>query len=342
MSGFDNRKNVSRTADAPSFSAVINEGNNVCTASITYKKGFKVGVTGVTARDMDTLMRELTKLDSAVRFYKRGRNEGTLSAKDAAMLAQLRDDKNTSDAVYRTACASFGQKPEPRNITVAPVASTANLPQGVPSLRASAEAWTAFEQEHNDLFGGSVGTVFGVQNVHVIEKWFADEKVQWTADSLAQCYRELKALQCFRTANTLTRGMHGDLQVVQPYSRERILQLRNQQVADVASQPPAGLSDVDRECWEAVHRAYPNLAVNSAGFKQCMRDTLQKWCREHVAEEHPDWFTTNAKGQLESIASKRAEVQAAADRVLVQWVRAGNPNLGQGNKTIKDTRIWLG
>ncbi len=54
-------------------------------------------------------MDALNKQDRTVKFYKRGANEGTLTAKDAAMLAQLRDDKNTSDAVYRTACASFGR-----------------------------------------------------------------------------------------------------------------------------------------------------------------------------------------------------------------------------------------
>ena len=284
MSGFDNRKNVSRTADAPSFSAVINEGNNVCTASITYKKGFKGGVPGVTARDMDTLMRELTKLDSAVRFYKRGANEGTLPAKDAAMLAQLRDDKNTSDAVYRTACASFGQKPQPRSITIAPVASTANLPQGVPALRASAEAWMAFEAAHGELFQSP----YGVLNLRAIEQYFADEKVQWTADNLATCYKELKAANCFRDARTLTRGMHGDLQVVQPYSHERILAMRRQQVADVASQPPAGLSDVDREAWNAVRAKYPQLPVNSAGFKKCCGDTILLWAREQVLEAQPE------------------------------------------------------
>ena len=196
----------------------------------------------------------------------------------------------------------------------------------------------AFETAHGELFQPP----YGVLNLRAIERYFADEKVQWTADSLAQCYRELKAAGCFRDARTLTRGMNGDLQVVQPYSHERILAMRRQQVADVANQPPVGLSDVDRDCWRAVHQAYPQLPVNSPAFKKCCADTLQKWAFEHVAEEHPDWFTTNAKGQLESAASKRAEVRAAVDRVITAWVRAGNPNLGQGNKTIRDTRIWLG
>ena len=163
MSGFDNRKNVSRTADAPSFSAVINEGNNVCTASITYKKGFKVGVPGVTARDMDTLMRELTKLDSAVRFYKRGANEGTLSAKDAAMLAQLRDDKNTSDAVYRTACRSFGSEAGTAQCHRRPGREHGELCRKVCHLCVHLPRHGPLSSTNTMSYFDSVGTVFGVR-----------------------------------------------------------------------------------------------------------------------------------------------------------------------------------
>ena len=112
----------------------------------------------------------------------------------------------------------------------------------------------AFETAHGELFQPP----YGVLNLRAIEQYFADEKVQWTADSLAQCYRELKAANCFRDARTLTRGMGNDFRVVQPYSHERILQLRNQQAAAIADAPPAGLSDVDTECWRAVHQAIPN------------------------------------------------------------------------------------
>ena len=69
------------------------------------------------------------------------------------MLAQLRDDKNTSDAVYRTACASFGQKPPtPRSITIAPVTSLRQTCRKVcqPCVP-SAEAWIAFEAAHGGL-----------------------------------------------------------------------------------------------------------------------------------------------------------------------------------------------
>ncbi len=106
--------------------------------------------------------------------------------------------------------------------------------------------------------------------------------------------------------------------------------MRRQQVVDVANQPPAGLSDVDREAWNAVRAKYPQLPVNSAGFKKCCRDTILLWARDYVLEQQPELAATN----------KRGELNRAIDVVIMQWTR--NPNLGQGNKTIKDTRIWLG
>ena len=136
MSGFDNRKNISYRADAPSFSAVIRPGPQ-CKAQFSHgSRSSKSALHQSPRARWTNSWPRLLRLDAGCKFYKTGAEAGTLSPKDAAMLAQLRDDKNTSDAVYRTACASFGQKPEPRNITVAPVASTANLPQGVPALRA--------------------------------------------------------------------------------------------------------------------------------------------------------------------------------------------------------------
>ena len=253
MSGFDNRKTLSYRADAPSFSAIITPGTAVQTAVLTYKPKFKIGPPSVTTSTMDQLMAALLRLDAGCKFYKTGAEAGTLSPKDAAMLAQLRDDKNTSDAVYRTACRSFGVKPQPRSIAVAPVASTANLPQGVPALRASAEAWSAFETAHGELFQPP----YGLLNLRAIEQYFADEKVQWTADNLATCYKELKAANCFRDARTLTRGMNGDLQVVQPYSHERILALRNQQVTAQRNAAPAGMSEADTAAWNHVVQNHP-------------------------------------------------------------------------------------
>ena len=89
MSSFDNRKQIKFSADAPSFSAVITPGTAVQTAVLTWKKGWKVGAPSITTSTMDQLMAELSRLDAGVKFYKRGANEGTLSAKDAAMLASF-------------------------------------------------------------------------------------------------------------------------------------------------------------------------------------------------------------------------------------------------------------
>jgi hypothetical protein len=322
--GFDSRKNVTRTADAESFTATIHAGTTTVRADIAYKKTFKQGPPSITARDMDSLMSALAKQDRTVKFYLTDATAGVLSAKDAATLENLRQDPHTSDSVYRTACASFGTKPQPRNIATTTVASTANLPQGVPSLRASAEAWSAFETAHGELFQPP----YGLMNLRTIEQYFADEKVQWTTDTLATCYKELNAANCFRDARTLTRGMHGDLQVVQPYSHERIVALRQKQAAAVATAAPAGLSEVDREAWDAVHAKYPKLPVHSVEFKQRCSNTILLWATEYVKEQQPEL----------AVANKRGELRKAVDAVVMQWSRQTNP---RANKNFSQ-RIWLG
>ncbi|MGC1256157.1 MAG: hypothetical protein WA867_11420, partial [Candidatus Acidiferrales bacterium] len=257
-----------------------------------------------------------------------------LSAKDSAALEAMRlDIVNVSDAQYRSACRQFKQPIHSRPTQAATPTTHAIVP-----FHVQGEAYHRFMQAHGELFNG----IFAEQNAVIIASWMRDNSRQCDAASLDQCFSECSRLGYFRDARVLSRGMGNDFRVVRPYNHAEVLASRRQQVADVAHQPPVGLSDVDRDCWRAVHQAYPQLPVNSPAFKKCCADTLQKWAFEHVAEEHPDWFTTNAKGQLESAASKRAEVRAAVDRVITAWVRAGNPNLGQGNKTIRDTRIWLG
>ena len=323
---FDSRKSITRTADAESFTANIVEGTNVVRADISYKPSFKIGPPSITTRDMDSLMAALVKQDPTTKFYKRGADAGTLSTKDAATLDALKNDPHTSDAVYRTACASFGVKPQPRSVTAAPVASTANLPQGVPALRASAEAWVAFETAHAELFTG----VFAQQNLDAIENWFADERVQWTADTLAQCYRELKSANCFRTAATLTRGMNGALQIVQPYSHERILQLRNQQVTAKRTAAPVGMSEADTAAWNTIVQNYPGVPVGSPKFRELCGKQVLAWAKESVLENQPELAAADKRGQL----------SVAISKLIALWTR--NPNLGQGQKTIKDTRIWLG
>jgi len=323
--GFNNAP-VTRTADSETFTAKISVGTNVVRAELQYKAGFRVGPPSITTRDMDSLMAALQKQDRTVKFYARAEGAGTLSAKDAATLDALKNDPHTSDSVYRTACASFGQKPQPRNVTAAKTASTANLPQGVPALRASAEAWTAFETAHGELFQPP----YGLLNLRAIENWFADEKVQWTADTLAQCYAELKAAQVFRTAGTLTRGIHGALQIVKPYSHAAIVAARQQRVMEATNAAPSNLTAVDRDAWEAVRRANPKMQVGSAAFKQLCSQTVLAWAKAFVLDADASLAADDKRGQL----------SVAINRVLVQWSR--NPNLGQGNKTIKDTRIWLG
>jgi len=323
--GFNNAP-ITRTADAETFTAKITVGTDVVRADIQYKAGFRAGPPSITARDMDTLTAALAKQDRTVKFYSRAEGAGTLSAKDAAMLENLRQDPHTVDAVYRTACKSFGQQPQPRNVVAAKTASTANMPQGAPTLRASAEAWAAFETAHGELFQPP----YGLLNLRAIEAWFADEKVQWTADNLAQCYAELKAAQVFRTAATLTRGIHGALQIVKPYSYQRIVAMRQQQVVEATNAAPSNLTAVDRDAWEAVRRANPKVQVGSPAFKQLCSQTILAWAKA---------FVLDADSSLGS-SDKRGQLSGAINRVLVQWSR--NPNLGQGQKSIKDSRVWLG
>ena len=250
-----------------------------------------------------------------------------LAFKDAQMLEALRVDiTRTSDIAYRNACVKFGVPPRPR-----PARPVLTAPQTRVPFHVQGEAFSAFMQAHGELFGNLGTGVFAEQNYAVLAKWMEDESCQMDAASLDRCYRECFAAGYFRDARTLSRDMSGSLRVVRPYNHAELVALRRRQTADIANQPPAGLSAVDAEAWQAVRSKYPTLPVNSTGFKQCMRDTVSLWARQHVSEEHPEWFSQNpANGQLEPITGKRAEVQQAADRVLVQWIRAGNPKLKIG------------
>jgi|HubBroStandDraft_6_1064221.scaffolds.fasta_scaffold00205_27 hypothetical protein len=322
--GFGNIKSVSYNADAPSFSAAITPGVNIWSATLTYKAGWKAGPPSITARDMDALMAALTKQDSGVKFYKTDADAGTLAAKDVATLEAMRTDTDhVSDLQYRSACRNFGQQPQPRPTRAA---NKTNATQSVTPFLESATAWQEFEREHGELWSKP----FGDMNCKIILQYLADENMQVTKANLAQAHRELKAANCFRSPNTLSRDINGSLTIVQPYSHARILALRQKQAAAAANAAPAGLSEVDREAWEAVHGKYPQLSVHSAEFKQCCSNTILLWAREYVLEQQPELAAANKKGEL----------RKAVDTVVTQWTR--NPNLGQGQKTIKDTRIWLG
>jgi hypothetical protein len=325
MSGFDNRKSLSYRADAPSFSAVITPGTAVQTATITYKPTFKKGAPSITTTTMDQLQAALLRRDAGAKFYKVGADVGTLNATDKKALEAMRVDvAHTSDIAYRNACAKFGVPPQPR-----PARPALTTPQtAVPFLEQGA-AWVAFIREHGELFQEGP---FADQNIKVITDWFKDENRQTDAASLAQCYAECSAAGYFRDARILTRGrMDNSFRVIRPYNHAELVAARRQQAVAVTTAPPANWSDVDKEAWMAVRRDHPSLAVNSPAFQLCIRDTVQKWALEYVAEQHPDWFTQNpTTGQLETLANKRAEAYAAADRVLASWVRQSNRNVRIG------------
>ena len=78
-----NRTDVTRTADAESFTATIHAGTNVFRADIAYKPTFKKGVPSITATSMDALMAALQKQDSTVKFYARAEGAGTATVGDS-------------------------------------------------------------------------------------------------------------------------------------------------------------------------------------------------------------------------------------------------------------------
>ena len=323
MSQFDNRKNLALTADAPSYTARITPGSYSWTATISYKPGWKVGPPSVTAKDSDTLMGELTRLDSAVKFYKTGNDTGALSAKDSAALEAMRTDLSVSDVRYRSACRAFGQKPQPRPTQAA---TTTAAQQPLVPFYVQGAAWGAFMQAHGELFVG----VFAEQNAATISQYLTDFQLQSDAASLDQAYRELKAANCFRDARTLSRDLKGSLSIVQPYSHDRIVAMRCQQVAAQQNAAPSNLSEVDASAWNYVAQNHPGVLVGSPAFKQLCSQQVLAWAKDYAIDADPSLAAADKRGQL----------SVAINRVLVAWSR--NPNLGQGQKTIKDTRVWLG
>jgi hypothetical protein len=250
----------------------------------------------------------------------RAENAGPeLSSSDAELLEKLRVDvTRTTDIAYRNFCAKMGVPPRQRPTQTA---VTTSQPQIHANVLEQTDAWRTFASQHGEI----TAPPFGDGNMNLILQYLADEgNLPSTPATLEQAYRELRAANCFRTAATLTRGIHGALTVVQPYSHERIVAMRNQQAVDVATAPPAYLSDVERDCWNAVRAKYPQLPVNSAGFRQCCKDTLVKWSTEYCLEQDPSLGAAGRKGEL----------SVAVTKVINSWSRVKKQSLSQ--------RIWLG
>ena len=231
-----------------------------------------------------------------------------LSFADAKALEAVRVDLTVSAQSYRNACAKLGVPPRPRPTQGVTPASQALVP-----FHVQGEAYRTFMQAHMELFIAP----FGEHNAAIIANWMQDNDRQCDAASLAQCYTELKSFGCFRKANTLTRGMTGSLQIVRPYDHAAIVAARHQQTTDAVNQPPAYLSDVERDAWQAVRQKYPTLSVRSAGFNTCVRDTLVLWAKEYCIEQQPQLAATNAKGQL----AHQGELNAAITKVLNSWAK---------------------
>lgn len=246
-----------------------------------------------------------------------------LSAADQRTLEAMRVDLTVSAQAYRNACAKFGVQPQPRPTQAATPTSQTLVP-----FHIQGEAYGAFMQAHGELFTG----FFAEGNAAIIAQWMQDNNRQCDTPSLDQCYRECKAAGFFRTATTLTRDLNGSLQIVQPYSHERIVAARRQQTTDAVNAPPDYLSDVEKDAWRAVRQKYPTLSVPSAGFQTCVRDTILKWSREFVLEQQPELGAANKKGEL----------SVAITKVLNNWAKLSNPNINKRVDEKGNERIWLG
>jgi hypothetical protein len=348
-------------------------------AELQWKKGYERSTTSITAYDEASLKSQLLAVDRTLRFLGKVNTSPvvptqTLADKTDEMLEALRTDPATSDKAYISACQLYKQKPKPRNapaevrtqnagrelssadaelleemrVTAAvsdkayrnacaklgvpprprPTRAAVQAAQTAVPFFEQDQAWQAFATAHGELFVAP----FAVQNAHIIQQWMKDENRQSDSAALEQAYRECSAANYFRDARTLSRDFNGSLRIVRPYSHAELVAARRQQTVEAATTPPAYLSDLERDCWQAVRQAHPSLSPRSAAFQTCCKDTLLKWSCEYCLEQDPSLGAANKCGEL----------RAAIDRVITQWVRIKNPNLGAGNKTIKDTRIWLG
>jgi len=246
-----------------------------------------------------------------------------LSAADQRTLDAMRDDLTVSAQSYRNACAKMGVQPQARP-TQAPIQAAQTA---VPFFEQD-QAWQAFATAHGELFVQP----FAVQNAHVLQQWLKDENRQSDAAALDQAYRECSAANYFRDARTLSRDMSGSLRIVRPYNHAELVAARKQQVVDVATAPPAYLSDLERDAWIAVRQKYPTLSVQSAGFQTCVRDTILLWAKQHSIEADPSLGAANKKGELD----------VAINKTLSAWAKVSNPNMNKRVDEKGKERLWLG
>jgi hypothetical protein len=252
-----------------------------------------------------------------------------LSAADQRTLEAMRADLTVGTQAYRNACAKFGVQPQVR-----PTQAAMPMSQALVPFHVQGQAYGEFMQAHGELFTG----FFAEGNAAIIAQWMQDEGRQCDAASLDQCYRECLAAGYFRDARTLSRDMSGSMRIVRPYNHAELVAARKQQTVEAVNQPPAYLSDLEKDAWQAVRRAYPNLSVQSAGFQTCVRDTTVLWARQHVLESQPELGATNAKGQL----AHQGELNEAIRKVLNAWARISNPNMGKRVDEKGNERLWLG
>jgi hypothetical protein len=260
----------------------------------------------------------LRKLDPSVKFLDRKittEAQGTQRAsQDDTLLEAMRVDPAIKDVAYFNACRKLGQNHVPRP----DFTGTKSAQQITPLYQVIAQ-FEAWKKTHPELLYG----VFGDYNFQLISDWMENENREFTTQSLEQAYAELNAAHCFKSFDT---GRPGG-RIVQEYDHAALVAARKNRAAVI--EPPANLSPVDRQAWERIHAINPHLDVRSEKFRATCQQQIWAWARTNALKEG---FTAENEGEMR----KRCE------EIILGWARKSNPNLGAGNKSAVDSRVWLG
>lgn len=307
-----------KAADANTFSAQITSTGNTIRAHVTFKDNRTQKEVFYTFMSEGQMQENLRKLDSSVKFLNRQVTQEAevtqRASQDDALLEAMRVDPSVNDAAYRSACRSAKQKPEPR-----PDFTGTKEAQKITPFYSQYAQFGAWAKTHPELSYG----VFEEYNLDLISQWCAAENREFTTQNLEQAYAELNAAHCFKSFDT---GRPGG-RIVQTYDHAALVAARKNRAAVV--EPPVNLSPVDRQAWERIHALNPHLDVHMDKFRSLCQQQVYSWAKINALKEG---FTEANAGEL----NKRC------DEIILGWARQRNANLGVGNKSAVDRRIWLG
>jgi hypothetical protein len=313
---FDQQK--VKAADANTFSAQISSTGNTIKAHVTFKDGRAQKEMVYTFLTESQMQDNLKRLDPSVKFLNANVTADAQAtertSQDDSLLENMRTDPAVKDVAYFTACRTLKQQPKPR-----PDFTGTKSAQKITGLPSQMEQLRQFGQAHPELNYG----VFGDFNYGLIAQWMANENREYTTPNLEQAYLELNAAHCFKSFDT---GRPGG-RIVQTYDHAALVVARKSRAAVIA--PPAGLTRVDLQAWNRIHQLNPHLDVRSDKFRSLCQQQVYSWAKINAIKEG---LTEANAGEL----SKRC------DEIILGWARQSNINLGTGNKSAVDRRIWLG